>query len=136
MTPTALQAAPEAQEQQSPLQQAHAKLAQLEQLLKQGRTHLQTLRSQVDAAKKERDELRQRLEQSEADRDDMSEKHDQVTFLLTELRADRDRIADELKATESQHAALVAATGNVDELRAAVDRALILAREIVDADGL
>ena len=128
MTPTSLHAPPQAQERHS----------QLEQLLKQGRTHLQSLRPQVDTAKRERDELRGRLEQSEADRDDLSEKHDQIAFLLSELRADRDRVADELKATESHRMALEdtlgSATGGLDELRAAVDRALTLAREIVDVD--
>jgi len=48
------------------------------------------MRTQVDEARRERDALRGKLEQSEAERDDISEKHDQVAFLLTELRAERD----------------------------------------------
>jgi septal ring factor EnvC (AmiA/AmiB activator) len=136
MTPTTLQAPPQPREDQSQLQQAHAKLAQLEQLLKQGRTHLQSLRAQVDEAKRERDQLRGRLEQSEAERDEISEKHDHVAFLLTELRADRDRVADELKATASHRVALEgqleSASGGLEQLRAAADRALTLAREIVE----
>ena len=66
----------------------------------------------------------------------MSEKHDQVAYLLTELRADRDRVADELKATESHRVALEgqleSATGGMEQLRAAADRALVLAREIAE----
>ena len=118
------------------LQQAQAKLAQLEQLLKQGRTHLQSLRTQVDDAKKERDELRAKLEHAEAEREDLVEKHDQMAFLLNELRADRDRVADELQATESQRTSLAEqARRGHRRPRAASrgsDRALSLAREIVD----
>ena len=59
-----------------------------------------------------------------------------MAFLLNEARADRDRMADELKATESQRTSLAEkledATGGLEQLRAATDRALSLAREIVD----
>ena len=44
------------------LHQARAKLAQLEVLLKQGKTILQDLRAQANAATKERDDLRGQLE--------------------------------------------------------------------------
>jgi hypothetical protein len=138
MTPTTtLQAPPTRTREDNPqLLQAHAKLAQLEQLLKQGRTHLQGLRTQADEAKKERDELRRRLEHAEAEREDIGEKHDQLAFLLSELRSDRDRVADELKSTELHRASiesqLEAATGGLEQLREAADRALSLAREIVD----
>jgi septal ring factor EnvC (AmiA/AmiB activator) len=138
MTPmTAVEALPTPQRQEHPqLQQAQAKLAQLEQLLKQGRTHLQMLRMQVDEAKKERDDLRGRLDQAAAERDDLVEKHEQMAFLLNEARADRDRVADNLHTAESQRTSLAEkledATGGLDQLRAAADRALALAREIVE----
>ena len=140
MTPiTAVQAPPQQTRQDNPqLQEAHAKLAQLEQLLKQGRTHLQSLRAQVDDARRERDELRGKLDLAESEREDIGEKHDQIAFLLTELRADRDRIAGELRATESQRLSLEEtlgfATGGLEQLRSAVERALVLAREIVDTN--
>ena len=64
---------------------------------------------------------------------------DQVAYLLTELRVDRDRVAEELKATESHRVALEgqleSATGGLEQLRAAADRALALAREIAEADS-
>ncbi len=44
------------------LQQARAKLAQLEMLLKQGKTILQDLRAQANAAMKERDDLSGQLD--------------------------------------------------------------------------
>jgi hypothetical protein len=141
MTPATLQTPPNAptRDANSQLQHAHAKLTQLEQLLKQGRTHLQSLRMQVDEARRERDELRGKLEHTEAERDDISEKHDQVAFLLTELRADRERLAETLTSTESQRVLLEEkledATSGLEQLRAAADRALSLAREIVDGCG-
>ena len=59
-----------------------------------------------------------------------------MSVLMGELRADRDRIADELRATESRRVALEeklgAAAGDVEQLRADADRALVLAREIID----
>ena len=59
-----------------------------------------------------------------------------MALLLSELRADRDRMADELKATESQRMALEeqldSAAGGLEQLRAAADRALVLAREIAE----
>jgi predicted nuclease with TOPRIM domain len=59
-----------------------------------------------------------------------------VSLLLSELRADRDRVADELKSVESRRAALEeqlgTAAGDVEQLRADAERARTLAREIVD----
>ena len=65
-----------------------------------------------------------------------TEKHDQIAYLLNELRADRDRIADQLKSTESDRVVargkLGDAAGDIEQLRAGADRALALAREIID----
>ena len=59
-----------------------------------------------------------------------------MAYLLNELRADRDRIADQLKSTESDRTSLEErlgdAAGDVEQLRAGADRALALAREIVE----
>ncbi len=129
--------------QESPqLQQARAKLAQLELLLKQGRTILQDLRTQVDDVKKERDELRGQYDELRAqfdgavgERDDISGKRDAMSSLVIELRADRDRIADELQSTELRRASLEeklgATAGDVEQLRADAEHALALAREII-----
>ncbi len=167
------------------LHQARAKLAQLELLLKQGKTILQELRAQANAVTKERDELRGHLdalrvkfeaavaqksgfvaateeavaamEAAIAERDsamaerdaavtnldaavaeitNLTGKRNEVSLLLSELRADRDRIADEMKSAESRRAALEeqlgATAGDVEQLRADADRARTLAREIVD----
>lgn len=167
------------------LQQARAKLAQLELLLKQGKTILQELRAQANTVTKERDELRGRLdalgvkleaavaqrsgfvaateeavaamEAAIAERDaivaekdaaiaerdtavaeikDLTGKRNEMSLLLSELRADRDRIADEMKSAEARRAALEeqlgATAGDVEQLRADADRARTLAREIVD----
>jgi len=124
------------------LQQARAKLAQLELLLKQGRTILQDLRTQVDDAKKERDELRVQsddlrvqLDSVVVERDDISGKRDAMSLLVIELRADRDRTADELQLNESRRALLEetlgATAGDVEQLRADAEHALALAREII-----
>jgi septal ring factor EnvC (AmiA/AmiB activator) len=134
---TTLQAPPPPVREQSPQhQQTQAKLAQLEQLLKQGRTHLQDLRSQLEHAKREREELRGKLDSAQAERDDVEEKRDQMAYLLNELRADRDRIADQLKSTQSDRMSLEEklgdTEGDVEQLRAGADRALALAREIID----
>jgi chromosome segregation ATPase len=111
------------------LQQARAKLAQLELLLKQGRAILQDLRTQLENTKTQ-------LEDTKKERDEVCGQRDEMSRLLSELRADRDRIAGELKSAESRRASLEeqlgAAAGDVEQLRAGADRALALAREIVD----
>jgi septal ring factor EnvC (AmiA/AmiB activator) len=135
---TTLQAPPppHTREQSPQLLQTQAKLTQLEQLLKQGRTHLQDLRSQLEQTRRERDELRGKVDHAQAERDEIEEKRDQITYLLSELRADRDRVADQLKSTESERMSLEEklgdAAGDIEQLRAGADRALVLAREIID----
>ena len=144
MTPLASLEEPQPTRPESPqLQQARAKLAQLELLLKQGRTMLQDLRTQVDAVKKERDDLRcqcdalrEQLETAVEERDQSTGKCGELSLMLGDLRVERDRIADELRSTEFRRASLeeklAVAAGDVEQLRADADRALTLAREIVD----
>ena len=96
------------------LEQARAKISQLEMLLKQGRSLLQDLRTQVVDARKERDELR---------------------VVVADVRADRDRLSFELRSTEMRRAALEeklgAATRDVERLRADAEHARALARELI-----
>jgi len=135
-----------------------SKLSQLEQLLKQGKVHLQDLRTRLQEATDERDRLAAQLkerdtsqealwaEQAELQRAD-SERHERE---LTELRAKlqeamaardeavaaRNRMSDEMREMESQRTSLekglAAAIDEVDELRSDAERAAALAREIFE----
>ena len=128
-----------------------SKLSQLEQLLKQGRVHLQELRARVERATKERDELAARLEerdtsheklwaeQAEMQRAD-SERHErellELRAELSEASAARDLACarrDELEEKQaSLEQSLAAVTEEAGQLKADADRAAELAREIFE----
>jgi len=141
---------PPARVENPELQQARAKLAHLEHLLKQGRTILEGLRNQLNQARSERDELRGQLDTAVAEKNaavDAREAalaylHEKEVALaqLDELRATRDRMSDELRAKDHALTSLgdrfdaavaeknaafdekEAAFGDLDDLRAARDR--------------
>ena len=73
-----------------------SKLSQLEQLLKQGRVHLQDLRARLDQATKERDQLVAELKDRDAS-------HEQLWAEQAELqRADAERHARELAGLRAE----------------------------------
>ena len=121
-----------------------SKLSQLEELLKQGRVHLQDLRAKLDRVTKERDELAATLKDRDASQETLwaeqvelqradGERHERE---LLELRAEigeasaaRDGAIARLDDLERQ---LAAATTEADQLKADADRAAELAREIFE----
>jgi chromosome segregation ATPase len=121
-----------------------SKLDQLEDLLKQGRVHLQDLRAKLDRVTKERDQLAATLkdrdasqetlwaEQAELQRAD-GERHERELLELRveigEASAARDAAIARLDDLEKQ---LAAATTETDQLKADADRAAGLAREIFE----
>jgi chromosome segregation ATPase len=92
--------------------------------------------AEKEAAATERDAAITHLEDAVTQIRDINGQRDEMSLLLSELRADRDRIADELKSAESRRAALEeqlgSAAGDVEQLRADAERARTLAREIVE----
>jgi chromosome segregation ATPase len=135
-----------------------SKLSQLEQLLKQGRVHLQDLRTKVEQATKERDEMAARLEARDADHEKLwaeqaemqradSDRHErEILELRAELSeasaardvasAKRDELEAQVRESEEKRASLekslAAATTEADQLKADADRAADLAREIFE----
>jgi chromosome segregation ATPase len=128
-----------------------SKLSQLEQLLKQGRVHLQDLRARIERATKERDELATRLEERDASHEKLwaeqaemqradSERHErellELRAELSEASAARDLACarrDELEEKQaSLERSLAAVTEEADQLKADADRAAELAREIFE----
>ena len=128
-----------------------SKLSQLEQLLKQGRVHLQDLRARVAEATKERDELAARLEERDASHEKLwaeqaemqradSERHErellELRAELSEASAARDVACARRDELEGKRAALeqslAAATEEADQLKADADRAAELAKEILE----
>jgi len=107
-----------------------SKLSQLEQLLKQGKVHLQDLRTRLQEATDERDRLASQLkardaseealwaEQAELQRAD-SERHERE---LAELRT---KLQEAVTARDQ-------AVAEVEELRGDAERAAALAREIFE----
>jgi len=106
------------------LQQAQAMQRQLEQLLKQGRTHLMELRRQAESAVAERDRL--------------SEERDRVTLELSELRGAYEQLSDEhasqasaLRAAHQQ--ALEEQRIQIQQMQADHDREAQELRGLLDA---
>jgi chromosome segregation ATPase len=105
-----------------------SKLSQLEQLLKQGRVHLQDLRSRLEQATKERDQLAAELKARDAS-------HEQLWADQAELqRADAERHARELAGLRAELSEAIvardAAYARRDELELKLKDAAALRAEL------
>jgi chromosome segregation ATPase len=131
-----------------------SKLAQLEQLLKQGKVFLQDLRARLEATTKERDQLAVTLKEHDATHEKLwaeqldiqraeRVRHDRE---LAELRAQldeavtgRQKLADQLLESEahchSLEKALATASDEFEQIRADADRAAAIAREMFETQS-
>jgi len=126
----------EAEADRDRLERALSRLPQLEQLLKQGRTHLQDLRTRLDEATAERNRLAAQLGQREVANEELwteqadlqqalTEKQqselDELRTRLQDANATRDAVAARLHARETEHEHLLA---EQQELRCRLDEAV------------
>jgi chromosome segregation ATPase len=142
ITDTASQPSPTANPQPS-------KLAQLEQLLKQGKVLLQDLRTRLEETTKERDQLAATLKDRDASHEKLwteqadmhraeSERHErelaELRTQLDEAVARRQTLAEKLSESEAHRStlekALATAIDEFEQLRTDADRAAAIAREL------
>lgn len=128
-----------------------SKLAQLEQLLKQGKVLLQDLRTRLEETTKERDQLAATLKDRDASQEKLwaeqadlqraeSERHErELTELRTQLDeavARRKTLAEKLSESEAHRStlekALATAIDEFEQLRSDADRAAAIARELFE----
>lgn len=131
-----------------------SKLAQLEQLLKQGKVFLQDLRARLEATTKERDQLAATLTEHDATHEKLwaeqldIQRADRVRQdrELAELRAQldeavtgRQKLADQLLESEAQRhsleKALATAIDEFEQIRTDADRAAAIAREMFETQS-